>query len=209
MANDYWSRLVSGRANRRRVLGVTAVTGLGAAFLAACGGGSDGGRQEAAGLVAKMDDTSNRAKPGGVLVDSRNADTSSLDPFASNSLVTSGINAFVYGRLTKLEHGRLADPSGEVVGELAESWEWSPDRLTLTMKLRPNVKFHNLPPVNGRVMDVDDVVYSWKRFSDTGLLRSELVNSVNPEAPVLSLSAADSRTIVFKLKEPVAFVPTL
>jgi len=210
MSQGYWSKVSSSRIGRRRALAATGATALGAAFLAACGGGDGEGPSEGkSDLVAKIEDSSAKAKPGGMLADSRNADTSSLDPFASNSLVTSGINAYVYNRLTKLDVGKLAEPSGEVVGDLAESWEWSPDRLTLTFKLRQGVKFHNIPPVNGRAMDVEDVLYSWKRFAETGLLRSELVNAANPTAPVLSVEAPDSRTIVFKLKEPVAFVPTL
>ncbi len=35
----------------------------------------------------------------------------------------------------------------QLVGDTAESWEYSPDRTQITLKLRPNVKFHNLPPV--------------------------------------------------------------
>src|SRR4029453_3454394 len=36
--------------------------------------------------------------------------------------------------------------------------------------------------------------------------RVNVVNSVNPEAPVLSLTATDARTVVMKLKEPGVYV---
>ena len=88
---------------------------------------------------------------------------------------------------------------------MAESWEWSPDRLQVTLKLRPNIKFHPKPPVNGRAMDMDDVLFSWKRFVDKASNRLNVANSVNPGAPVLSLTAADASTVVIKLKEPVNY----
>ena len=36
--------------------------------------------------------------------------------------------------------------------------------------------------------------------------RAVVVNSVNPEAPVLSLQATDTRTLVMKLSEPQIYV---
>jgi peptide/nickel transport system substrate-binding protein len=212
MSNGYWSKLLNQRTSRRRAMTVTGGAAMGAAFLAACGGNGGGGGSvggDTSGLITNIEDRTNSAQAGGTFLDSRNADTDNLDPFAASSLITSSISALAYNRLTVLKLGRMDDPDGDVVGDLAESWEWSPDRLTLTMKLRPGVKFHNIPPVNGREMDVEDVSYSWKRFSDTGLLRGELINAVNPMAPILSLNATDSRTIVFRLSEPMAYVPTL
>ena len=38
----------------------------------------------------------------------------------------------------------------ELKPELAKSWEISPDGLTYTFTLEPNVKMINLPPLNGR-----------------------------------------------------------
>ena len=132
-----------------------------------------------------------------------------MDPYGSLSPITSSIAGLTYSRLTMLKAGYLQDSEGEFVGDIAESWEWSPDRLQLTMRLRNDVKFHNIAPVNGRAMDMDDVLLSWKRFTERGLLRSELVNSVNPTAPVQSVSATDSRTLVFKLASPLVYLTTL
>ena len=47
---------------------------------------------------------------------------------------------------------------------LAESWEFSPDKTTITFKLRQGVKWHNMAPVNGRAFDSADVVATWKRY---------------------------------------------
>ncbi|MGI9413671.1 MAG: ABC transporter substrate-binding protein, partial [Hyphomicrobiales bacterium] len=47
------------------------------------------------------------------------------------------------------------DPSGELKGELAESWEASDDAATWRFKLRQGVEFHN-----GKTLDANDVVAS-------------------------------------------------
>ncbi len=54
-------------------------------------------------------------------------------------------------------HGYLAevDADGNLIGELAESWEPSKDAKTWTFKLRKGVEFHN-----GKNLDADDVIAS-------------------------------------------------
>ncbi len=47
------------------------------------------------------------------------------------------------------------DPKGELIGELAESWEASPDAKEWTFKLRKGVEFHN-----GKSLEAQDVVFS-------------------------------------------------
>ena len=46
-------------------------------------------------------------------------------------------------------------PDGSLVGELAESWESSPDAISWTFKLRDGVEFHN-----GKSLTAEDVVAS-------------------------------------------------
>jgi peptide/nickel transport system substrate-binding protein len=111
----------------------------------------------------------------------------------------------VYSLLTQFKPGYMKPSENEVVGDVAESWEISPDGLQITMKLRQGVKFHNKPPVNGRSLDMDDVTFSWNRFAAKYSSRVNVVNAVNPDAPVISLTASDSRTITLKLKEPVVY----
>jgi ABC-type transport system substrate-binding protein len=206
---NYWDRMQSARITRRGVLAASGAAALGSSFLAACSGGGETKVEDVNTLVTKPADTSKQAKKGGTLNHYRNAGTDNMDPYASLSNITSSISGMVYSRLTILEAGYNQESAGNIVGDIAESWEWSPDRLTLTMKLRPGTKFHNLAPVNGRAIDIDDVMLSWQRFAQRGLLRSELVNSVNPNAPVTSFTSTDSRTVVFKLSSPVAHLTTL
>ena len=51
---------------------------------------------------------------------------------------------------------------------MAESWEFSPDGLKITMKLRQGVKWHNKAPVNGRAVDVDDIIQTGTASSGNG-----------------------------------------
>ena len=189
--------------------------GLGAAFLAACGGddGENGqkgstGAKDASGLLTEPVDTTKQAKRGGVLKRNGNTD-GTMDPNQS----VGGVSPFlemVYSRLVTWKPGANR-PAAEdqLVGDAAESWEYSPDRLTINLKLRQNMKFHNIAPVNGRALDVDDVLWSWKRFSETSASRGAIANSANPNAPVLSVTAPDARTLQIKLKEPITYALSL
>src|SRR5438874_768186 len=161
---NYWTRLTTNRLSRRRALAATGASAAAAAILAACGGGSSGGSKAESdknSLVTKPVDTSKQAARGGVLKFYATGDAPSLDPYTSNI----NLNQFeqpVYSRLTGLKPGYLAPRAFEVVPDLAQSWEWAADGLTLTIKLRQDVKWHNKPPVNGRPMDATDVVFSWE-----------------------------------------------
>lgn len=208
MQPNYWTRLLTGRLNRRR-----AVTAVGAGFsaavlLAACGNDGDKPNGDSSGLLTKPVDSSKEAKQGGVMKMSRSSDIQHWDPHFSGAW-WSFANPAVYSRITRLKAGYLAPASGEVVGDLAESWEFSPDRLTATFKLRPNVTWHQIAPVNGRAFDSQDVIYSWTRYLKEGGNRSNFANSVNPEAPIVSLTAPDRLTVVAKLSFPMANLTAL
>ena len=112
---------------------------------------------------------------------------------------------FAYSRMVKFQttkHPKLYE--GGIEGDLMESWETSPDKLTLTFKLRPGLKWDSRAPTNGRGIDSQDITWSWQKFAS---LNPGAVNMVydatkNPGAAVESLTAPDSRTIVMKLKQP-------
>lgn len=211
MSDSYWQDTVTRRISRRRALIATGGTAASAAFLAACGGGdsgSGGGTKESSGLLTKPADTSKQAKRGGILRRNLAAEAPSLDPHQNFAPVVPFYET-VYGRLMGFKPGIMANASEEVDGDLAESWELSPDKLQITFKMRPNTKWHPVAPVNGRAVDVDDIIFSWERFSTVGSQRGGLVNSVNPNAPIVSMTAPDSRTIVAKLKEPLVYALSL
>lgn len=63
------------------------------------------------------------------------------------------------------------NPQLEVVPELAESWDISPDGTVYTFYLRPNARFHS-----GRPVTAQDVIYSWERAADPAT-KSDTVES--------------------------------
>lgn len=200
MRESYWSKIWTRRIRRRRALVLTGGTAFGAALLAACGA-DKGGEGDKSGLVTRPSDTFKQAKRGGVLKDFSPTDATSFDDLTPGG--GSGASE-CYATLVLTKPGYLKPSGSEMSPYMAASWEWSPDGLQITMKLREGVKFHNKPPVNGRILDMDDVLFSWNRFAAKSSNRSDLVNAVNPGAPVLSLTAVDPTTIVIKQKQPLA-----
>ncbi len=64
----------------------------------------------------------------------------------------------VFGGLVAL------DPNLNLIPDLAERWELSPDGTVYTFYLRKNARFHD-----GRPVTVQDVIYSWERAADPKL----------------------------------------
>lgn len=230
MTKNYWANVLQGRVKRRRVLGMAGGAAFSAAFLAACGsddddagstgssastgstgsttggsGGNDAGGADSSGLLSERKDTSAQARRGGTLKLSVERDVAAFDVAIAQRYFEVP-QSHVYSRLTQQKAAVLGNWTGEFTGDIAESWEFSPDGLTLTMKLRPGVVFHNKPPVNGRALDVDDVVFSWDRFEAKGGDSANIANSVNPDAPIESITATDDQTIVVKSKYPNALL---
>lgn len=75
---------------------------------------------------------------------------------------------------------------------LAQSWDVSPDRLTYTFKLYPNITFHD-----GTPLTADDVI-----FSVTKLLVETHARARGIFTRIESAKAPDPLTVVFKLKAP-------
>ena len=209
MQPSYWSKVLNQRVGRRRALAATSATAAGAALLAACGGDNEGsGGGDKSSLVTERVDTTKQAKRGGIMKDRTFSDVPSLDIFTASS-PHNGVGPHAYSSLVQFKPGYLKPSEREVAADLVESWEWSPDGLQITMKLRQGVKWHNKPPVNGRALDIDDVLFAWNRFASKSSGRAAVANVADPSAPVLSLTATDSKTIVIKLVEPVVYALAL
>ncbi len=89
-------------------------------------------------------------------------------------------------------------------GGLAESWEQT-DPLTWTVHLRQGVHWQDKPPLNGRELTADDVVYTYDRLLGTG-------SGFTEPNPFVAASFSnfervvwvDKYTVQFKLKSPTA-----
>ncbi len=202
----YWTRVAQGRLSRRRALAVSGGALAGSALLAACGSDDGGGGEGSQGLIAKpVYIGPDKATRGGVLKDHFVAEPRGLDPITAQAALNQNAEA-VYSTLIVEKPGRFEPSAYEMQGDLAQSWEISGDGLQITMKLRPGVKWHNLPPVNGRTFDTEDVKAALDRYAAKGPLATLIFNQTSPEAPLLSYSSPDSSSIVMKLKEPVAYM---
>ena len=97
-----------------------------------------------------------------------------------------------------------------VTGELAESWEVSPDLLTYTFHIRRGVRWHDKPPVNGRELTAHDLVFTYQRNIGLGEF-ADVGGSPNqwrvPSLPVKSVTAPDDYTFVIKLTNATATTP--
>ncbi len=207
MSSDYWARWWATRSSRRRFLGSATAASAGVAGLALVGcGDDDDDDDDLSGLNTATPDTQasptpdalGLAKHGGVWHSLASGGPPTLDPYGNISFLTKGFAAYHYSRLFKYEAGPgIAYGSVRPTEDAAESAESTPDGLKWTVSLRKDVKFHDMPPVNGRVMTTEDFKATWDRATS-----AESTNK--PITPVDKVEYPDDYTIVFTLKQPTA-----
>lgn len=148
----------SSRRLRRRALLGSAAAGT-AALVAACSSGTKnaskgGGNGQTAASGATPAGPPRR---GGAVSYSQTANPPNFSVFtASNDSARTGNP--VYSKLLRFKTGTGVAPDQLILEpDLAASLPEQPDPLAYTFKLRPNVKFQNVAPVNGRALTVEDV----------------------------------------------------
>src|SRR3954462_3857085 len=113
MTQNYWA--LQSRISRRRGLAVGGAGVLGAAFLAACGGGeSKSDTTDRSSLVAKPVETTKQARRGGSLVVPATADTPGFDPYVPNAALATLQNP-VMAHLLQYKPGVLEQTSYEPI----------------------------------------------------------------------------------------------
>ena len=206
--------------------GTLALGGLAAAALIGCGGDDDNGGDSggaaatgtsAASTIDKGDaqrgfyvkddalpypynfpEPKKDPKPGGTLRVAATWDVGPMDPTLSAAGGTVTVPNVVYNRLIGIKRGPTTDPfKTELQPELAQSWERSPDGLTYTFKIRPDIKWQNLPPLNGRGFVAADAAFALNRYMTEGVHRAYYVN-------VDTIQAVDATTLKVQMKRPVA-----
>ena len=92
-------------------------------------------------------------------------------------------------------------PRAVLRGQLAESYEISPDDLTYTFHIRKGVHWHDKPPMNGRELVAEDIVFSLQRFMGQGDFAEAGPTEFSSMAklPVESITATDKYTVVIKM----------
>jgi len=92
---------------------------------------------------------------GDLFIDASIGDANTLLPPLASDAASHGIASLIYSGLLKYD-GDLS-----LKGDLAESWEVSPDGLTITFKLRRGVKWHDGAPFSAR-----DVLFTYQVMVD-------------------------------------------
>lgn len=90
------------------------------------------------------------------------------------------------------------------VKDLVESWE-QPNETTYVFRLKKGVRFRNVPPVNGREINAEDVITDFKRKRQEvpGLPPMNLVARTWFD-PVKNVQATDPYTVKVETKQPYA-----
>ena len=115
-------------------------------------------------------------------------DPSTLDPAQSSAITDRVAMAAICDKLIAVD-AELA-----YVPELAIAWSWSEDGLSLTMKLRPGVTFHD-----GEPLDAEAVRFNIERYKTASYSRRQ-----TELKPVRAVSVLDPLTVRFELSEPYA-----
>lgn len=88
---------------------------------------------------------------GGFIIESSFADASQLNPILSADSASSDVNSKLYLGLVTLH-----EETGEIIGQIAESWEVSEDGLTYTFHLRDDIVWSD-----GEPLTAEDVKFTY------------------------------------------------
>lgn len=128
----------------------------------------------------------------GTLVVGFSPEPSTLTSAATTAGPTQAISTKIFDGLVTF------DARGRPQPQLALSWDTAPDALSITFKLRPNVKWHD-----GQPFTSSDVAYSllevWKTLHSRGRSTFATVDAVD---------TPDLLTAVFRLSKPVPYLIT-
>lgn len=137
------------------------------------------------------------AKPGGDLI-IRLLDPPHFDQNRTLSCTVYATMGMTNNKLVRAKTGATAHPFlMEMEGDLAESWEVSPDATEHTFHLRKGIKTHNVAPTFGRDFTSEDVKLSIQRYAAGGA-QSDVW------APVTSIETPDADTVKVTLDAPIA-----
>ena len=142
-------------------------------------------------------------KPGGTLRVAGFAGSANRDVHQTvQEAVTSLGPGLAYSRLLRLRPSQEVDQPNLVLEcDLCLDWKLTPD-FVYEFQLRPDVRWQNVPPVNGRPLVADDLVFSYQRLRTEGWPNAQLFNSIGaieatgPHALRVELAATDADAIL-------------
>jgi peptide/nickel transport system substrate-binding protein len=183
-SDGFWTRAAAGRLRRRRLLQASAAgAGVAALALAGCGtktksnggSGSSGAAQQKRGGTLALSDNFQRG----------------FDPHVLQATDTGSFGMF-YSTLI-----RANSKTNALEPDLASKWE-SPSPTELVFTLAPNIKWHDKPPVSGRALTPDDILFSFQRLQtdDPRYINRAYFSSID------KMEAPDKQTLRLTLKSP-------
>ncbi len=132
---------------------------------------------------------------------------SAWDPPLIDPRLTQSIGLFQFAGLTSnrlLRHAFTDEATGyndlTLKGDLAESWQGSPDQRVWTFKLRRGVKWQNVSPLKGRELTAADVKYCFEAYAKEGVQTFTFQEIEAMETP-------DTHTLRIHLKTPNSLFP--
>jgi peptide/nickel transport system substrate-binding protein len=196
----YWDR-GNQRWSRRSALKTVGLGSAGLALVGVLGCGKNeqsaqiGTESVATAPTPRRGGSINRlGGPGGLAYDTRGV---GFDPHRNVASTGLTYRLFYQGLLGYNPKTYAVEP------ELAQKWE-QPSELEYLLRLRPGVKWHDKPPVSGRDLTIDDVIFNLNRANDTNPRNTAktALSTVDKFEPV----GRDTIRIVTKQPDAVAMV---
>ncbi len=116
-----------------------------------------------------------------------------LDPITSNEMISLRLSELIFNGLVGINEKQ------EIVPELAERWESSPDSRTYTFYLRKDVTWHQREGEAPHPFTAEDVVFTWKIMMHPKTITPLKVRYEFIE----STEKIDDYTVKFTLKRPI------
>jgi peptide/nickel transport system substrate-binding protein len=190
------------RVTRRQFLEHAGWSGLGAAALSATAGRGRASAQTGSAYPDWIPPSPKPPKRGGVLTRA-----SAWDPPVIDPRLTQSVGLFQFAGLTSnrlLRYSFADEATGyndlSLKGDLAESWQGSPDQRQWTFRLRRGVKWQNVPPLKGREFTAADVKYCFEAYAKEGVQTFTFQEIEGMETP-------DPHTLRVHLRTPNALFP--
>ena len=127
------------------------------------------------------------------------ANPPTIFPFENLTYLAQTPGGYQYSRLLRGKNGADVDNGDNTAleGDIVSKWE-QPDDKTYVFTMKPNVKWQNKAPMNGRAATATDFVKTYEAF--LGISQ----NGAVWKAVVDSITAPDEKTIKVTLKAPYA-----
>ena len=197
-SSNYWAQ---GRSfSRRSVLRSAALggTGLAAAALIGCGGGSKDTKPSTAATTAPgASPAAVTVKKGGRLAIQLAVDASTFDMRTTSNVAANYPAGLAFNQLVQFDPLIGNEKPDGIIPDLATKWEIAPDGLKYTFTLVENAKFHDGTPFTAEDAKVT-LESNWK--PPKGLVS---IKALQLEA-IKSFEAPDAKTLVINLSRPMS-----